>query len=82
MCLSKPRERSVISLSPGQLLTRAAFIHHDDQRHDALMHYSVLKGLKAKRYLPGSWVGRPAPGPWPRHKSENTRLRYLVNLSE
>ena len=31
--------------SPGELLARAAFMHHVDQGHDALMHHAVLKGL-------------------------------------
>ena len=31
--------------SPGQLLTRAALMHHDDQVNDALMDYAFLKGL-------------------------------------
>ena len=29
----------------GELLARAALRHHDDQRHVALRHYAVLKGL-------------------------------------
>ena len=32
--------------STGELLTRVAFMHHDDQGHDALIHYAVLEGLK------------------------------------
>ena len=29
--------------STGELLARAVFMHPDDQGHDALMHYAVLK---------------------------------------
>ena len=32
--------------STGELLTRAAFMHHADQGSDALKHYAALKGLK------------------------------------
>ena len=28
--------------STGYLLTRASFMHHDDQGKDALMHYAAL----------------------------------------
>ena len=31
--------------SPGELLLMAAFMHHEDQGHDALRHDAVLKGL-------------------------------------
>ena len=31
--------------STGELLSRAAFMHHDDQGHDALKHHVVLKEL-------------------------------------
>ena len=31
--------------SADELLARAAFMHHDDQGQDALMHHAVLKGL-------------------------------------
>ena len=27
------------------LFPRVAFMHHDDQGYDALMHYAALKGL-------------------------------------
>ena len=33
--------------STGELLTRAAIMHHADQGHDALKYHAVLKGLKA-----------------------------------
>ena len=42
------------SYSTDELLARAAFIHHDDQRHDALRHYAALKGLTS--YALGSRV--------------------------
>ena len=29
-------------------LARAAFMHHDDQWHDALKHYATLKGLTTR----------------------------------
>ena len=29
----------------GELLARAAFMHHANQGHGALKHYTVLKGL-------------------------------------
>ena len=28
-----------------ELLTRAAFLHHDDQGHDPLRYHAILKGL-------------------------------------
>ena len=31
--------------SIGELLTGAAFMHHNDKGHDALKHYAALKGL-------------------------------------
>ena len=34
----------------GELLPRAAFMHHDNQGHDALMHYAALKGLNTQLY--------------------------------
>ena len=37
--------------SPGELLSRAALVHHDDQGHDALRHHAILKGLKADTLL-------------------------------
>ena len=33
-----------------QLLTRDAFMHHDDKVHDALKHYPALKGLKTSSW--------------------------------
>ena len=30
-------------------LTRAAFMYHDDQGHDALMHHAALKGFVTGR---------------------------------
>ena len=33
----------MLEYSTGELPARAAFMHHDDQGHDALMHYAVLK---------------------------------------
>ena len=44
------QSRRVIMLlecSPGELLTRSAFMHHDDQWHDALIRYAGLKGLSS-----------------------------------
>ena len=35
----------VLECSTGELLARAAFIHHDDQGYDASMHRAVLKGI-------------------------------------
>ena len=37
----------MLKCSTGELLTSAAFMHHDDKGNDALMHHSVLsvKGL-------------------------------------
>ena len=36
----------MLECSTGELLARAAFMHHDDQGHDALRHYAVSKELK------------------------------------
>ena len=36
------RIRMMHSCSPVELLTRAAFMHHDDQWHTALKHYAAL----------------------------------------
>ena len=36
----------MLECSTGELLARAAFMHHDDQGYDALMHHAVLKGFK------------------------------------
>ena len=35
----------MLECSPGELFARAAFMHHDNQGHDALRHCAVLKGL-------------------------------------
>ena len=42
--------------SPGESLTRAAFMHHDDKGHSSLKHCSVLKGLKPLSLLPASFL--------------------------
>ena len=36
----------MLECSTGELLARAAFMHHADQGHDALRYHAVLKGLK------------------------------------
>ena len=33
-------------MQPCELLTDTAFLHHDDQGHDALIHYAVVKGVQ------------------------------------
>ena len=35
----------MLECSTGQLIASAAFMHHDDQGHDALMYDAVLRGL-------------------------------------
>ena len=40
-----PKVGMMLQCSPGELLTRAAFMHHDDQGHGALINYAVIKGL-------------------------------------
>ena len=35
----------MLECSTGKLLTRAEFIHHDEQGYDALMHYAIPKVL-------------------------------------
>ena len=46
--VSQPRGVAMmLECSTGDLLARAAFMHHDDQGHSALMYYTVLKGLKS-----------------------------------
>ena len=35
----------MLECSNGKLLARAAFMHHDDQGHDALRHDAVFKGV-------------------------------------
>ena len=37
--------------STGELLARAVFTHHDDQRRDAIRHHPVLKGLETGLYI-------------------------------
>ena len=45
--VSQPhRVGMMLECSTGELLTRAAFMHYDDQGHDALRHDAVLKGLR------------------------------------
>ena len=45
--MSQPHKVGMmLKCSPGQLLARVAFMHHDDQGHDELRHDAVLKGLK------------------------------------
>ena len=34
----------MLECSTGELLARAAFMHHEDKAHDALMHHTVLIG--------------------------------------
>ena len=41
----------MLECSTGELLARTAFMHHDDQGNDVLMHYAVLKGLRATMRL-------------------------------
>ena len=36
----------MLESSTAGLLTRTAFMHYDDQGHDALRHNAILKGLK------------------------------------
>ena len=44
--VSQPRRvNMMLECSTVESLPRAAFMHHDDQVHDALMHYTVLKVL-------------------------------------
>ena len=43
--LSRPRRViMMLECSTGELLLMAAFMHHDDHGHDALMHYAAVKG--------------------------------------
>ena len=35
----------MLEWSNGELLVKAAFMHHDDQWHTALKHYATSKGL-------------------------------------
>ena len=35
----------MLECSTVESFARAAFMHHNDQGHDALRHYAVLKGL-------------------------------------
>ena len=41
----------MLECSTGELLTRAAFMHPDEQGHDALRHHGILKGLKGVEIL-------------------------------
>ena len=41
----------LLEYSTDELLARAAFMYHDDQGRDALMHHAALKGLKDKQHL-------------------------------
>ena len=41
----------MLECSTGELLARAAFMHHDDQGHDALRHDAALKGLMARKHI-------------------------------
>ena len=43
----------MLEYSTGELLTRAAFMDHDDQGYDALRHDAVLKGLSPSENLQG-----------------------------
>ena len=44
--VSQPhRVGMMLEYSSGDLIARAAFMHHDDQGHDVLRHHAVLKGL-------------------------------------
>ena len=47
----------MLECSPGELLTKAVFMHHGDQWHDALRHHAVLKGLKHYATLNGLRFG-------------------------
>ena len=42
-------ECSIGELLAGKLLARAAFMHHEDQGHDALRHHTALKGLMSSQ---------------------------------
>ena len=35
----------MLGCSTGGILSRAAFMHHDEHGHDAFMYYAVIKGL-------------------------------------
>ena len=37
--------------SAGELLTKAAFKHHDNKGNDALKHYAVLKGFLTSLFV-------------------------------
>ena len=43
----------MLECSLGELLARAAFMPHDNQGHDVLIHYVVLKGLIIAQSLSG-----------------------------
>ena len=68
-----PKGRRMNECSTGELFARAAFMHHDDQGHNALKHHVALKGLVI--YLPGisgSVYKHICPVTWP---------NYLVQAS-
>ena len=52
----------MLECSTGELLARAAFMHHDDQEYDALRYHAALKGLRvlSHRYttVNDSWDAR------------------------
>ena len=41
----------MLEYSTGELLARAAFMHHDDHGHDAFRYDAVLKGLNVFQTL-------------------------------
>ena len=43
-----PVDAIMLQCSHGDLLTRAAFIHHGDKQHSTLKHYAALKGLRIR----------------------------------
>ena len=46
-----PRVGMMLECSPGELLARAAFMHHDYQGHYVLRHDAVLNGLKHRDFF-------------------------------
>ena len=48
----------MLECSTGKVLTRAAFTHHDDQGHDALMHYAAVKGITHQTVCVVLLIGR------------------------
>ena len=54
--VSQPHKVSMmLECSTGELLIRSAFMHHDDQGHDALRHDAVLKGLTGSMLCSQPW---------------------------